>query len=109
MKKVTLEQIEYITQKIVEEFTPEEIVLFGSYARGTPRLESDIDLLIIKDMTSQPYQREQELRRKLIGNGFPPLDLVVLTPKEIKEREKYDDFFLKEIRSYGKVMYHANK
>ncbi|MCK5172964.1 MAG: nucleotidyltransferase domain-containing protein, partial [Planctomycetes bacterium] len=46
---ITQEQINEIADRIVEKFKPQKIILFGSYANGTPTDESDLDLMIIKD------------------------------------------------------------
>jgi predicted nucleotidyltransferase len=44
---ITLQAIEAMCHKIAQEFTPEKIVLFGSYAYGKPHEGSDVDLLVI--------------------------------------------------------------
>lgn len=44
---ITMEQIEDISRRIAEEFYPQRILLFGSYAWGTPSPDSDVDLLVI--------------------------------------------------------------
>ena len=41
------EKIDKMVRRIVKKFKPEKIILFGSYARGTPTRDSDVDLLII--------------------------------------------------------------
>jgi hypothetical protein len=35
---------------IVDKFDPEQVVLFGSYAYGNPSAESDVDLLVVKNV-----------------------------------------------------------
>ena len=45
-KKEIDKKIAEITDKIVKEFKPEKIILFGSYAWGKPNKDSDIDLLV---------------------------------------------------------------
>ena len=47
MRPVTPELLEEVTRRLVKELDPEEIILFGSYAWGTPHKDSDIDLFII--------------------------------------------------------------
>ncbi len=41
--------IQRMLQKLVAEYAPQKVVLFGSYAYETPGPDSDIDLLIIKE------------------------------------------------------------
>ena len=42
-----------LVQKIIEDFQPQKIILFGSYAYGQPRDDSDIDLLVILPFTEK--------------------------------------------------------
>ena len=41
-------QIQAVVQRIVEDYAPDQIILFGSYAYGTPNEHSDLDLLVLK-------------------------------------------------------------
>ena len=47
--RLTDDLINYIVDKIVCSIQPEKILIFGSYARGDSDLDSDLDLLVIKD------------------------------------------------------------
>jgi len=58
---ITNNQIEAVTQKIIAEYTPEKIILFGSNAQGTPTDDSDLDLLIIKDNSGPVVQRNRNV------------------------------------------------
>ena len=42
-------QLRKITDQIVRDYQPERVILFGSWAWGTPHHDSDVDLLVIKD------------------------------------------------------------
>src|SRR5438270_13204212 len=87
---------------IAERFQPDKIILFGSYAYGTPHEDSDVDLLVIKPTWSQHSQAVQI--RWALAAPFP-MDLIVRTPKEMKWRLDEGDSFLTEIVSKGKVLY----
>lgn len=105
-KKIKPElEIKRITRKIVEEYKPEKIILFGSYAWGKPHKWSDVDLFIIKKSKKRRIDRERELRTILFGNKFPAMDILIYTPKEVEKRLLIGDFFIKEILSKGKVFY----
>ena len=87
----------------------EKIILFGSYAYGVPNNNSDLDLLVIKNI---PENEIRELRLKLkkalwlkIGKYNLPFDLLVDNEERIKRRIKMGDLFYKEIYSKGKVIY----
>ena len=93
-------------QVIAQEYQPEEIVLFGSYAYGTPDTESDIDLLIVKKTEKPFFQRLFEVQRIVseVCRGYA-LEPIVLSPGEIEERLQLGDQFIKEILTKGVVMY----
>lgn len=98
------EKIQRLVDKIVAEYQPEKVILFGSYAWGTPNEDSDIDLFVIKKSKQSRRERQIELRGKL----WPPemaIDLLVYTPDEIRERLRIGDFFVRDIVRKGKVLY----
>ncbi len=87
---------------IAEKFDPQRIILFGSYAYGTPHPDSDIDLLVVMPARNQIDQAIK------IKNAVPqrfPLDLIVCTPHNLVWRLKEGDSFLCEIITRGKVLY----
>ncbi|MBI2332477.1 MAG: nucleotidyltransferase domain-containing protein [Chloroflexi bacterium] len=95
-------------QKIVSELSPEKVILFGSYAYGTPNPHSDVDLLVIMKTRASLKDRSWAVSRLLIPRPFP-VDILVKTPKEVSEALASGDFFLKEILTRGKVLYERNK
>lgn len=99
------EKIKNIAEKIVKEYQPEKIILFGSYAWGEPTEDSDVDLFIVKESAKQRIDRARELRMRLIGNKFPPIDLLIYTTEEMKKRVAIKDFFINDIIKKGKVLY----
>jgi predicted nucleotidyltransferase len=104
-RREALMEIKKISQQIADEFKPEKIILFGSYAYGIPREGSDIDLLVI--MSFEGSHREQSVKIRLQLNTLLPLDLLVRRPEEIAERIKMDDTFIRQIIERGKVLYEA--
>lgn len=98
--------IDEIVQKIVEKFQPQKIVLFGSYARGNPHPESDVDLLVVMETPLKESRQSLEIRHYL-GVMFG-LDLVVYTPRRLQERLEMGDWFLRDILKDGQVVYEAN-
>jgi uncharacterized protein len=90
--------------KIVRELKPEKIVLFGSYAYGTPNPDSDVDLLVIMRTKASIKERSWAVSRLLLPRPFP-VDILVKTPAEVKIGLEKGDFFLKEILTRGKVLY----
>lgn len=98
-------ELKKITQKIVEKYKPKKIILFGSCAWGKPTEDSDVDLFIVKNSRKRRIDRERELRTMLIGNNFPPMDLLIYTSQELKRRFQIGDFFINDIFKKGKVLY----
>lgn len=102
----TNELIQQILHKIVTGYTPELVILFGSYAYGEPDEMSDIDLLIIKETMQRPIKRWTELKRLLRDrNRLAPVSPLVYTPQEVEERLALGDMFLEEILERGKTLY----
>lgn len=91
-------------ERIVQKLNPEKIVLFGSYAYGTPTADSDVDLLVIMETTASGKERYLSVCRQLRPRPFP-VDILVHTPQEIEQALAQGDFFIKEILSQGKVLY----
>jgi predicted nucleotidyltransferase len=103
-KRIPQRTIDTVVQRIVEKFKPHKIILFGSYAFGTPRPESDLDLLIVMDK-DENERKSLEIRRELDVNFG--LDLVVYSPKRLRQRIDLGDSFLQEIMHQGKVVYES--
>ena len=93
--------IEKIKQRLVENFHPQAIILFGSYAWGQPREESDIDLLVVKDGVQASRQMEIEAH-KLLLDVDQSLDMFVYKPEDLKTRT---NAFFQRILTQGKVLY----
>lgn len=97
-----------MVRKLAAEYSPERIILFGSYAYGTPDGESNIDLLIIKDTPERFMDRWTTVRRILSDpQRRTPLETLVLTPQEISRRLEIGDQFIETIMRRGKVLYAA--
>ena len=77
--------LDEIRRRLVEQFCPDRIILFGSQARGTADDHSDVDLLVICNVTDRRHQM-LEMDRALRGLGIAR-DIVVLTPEEF-ERDR---------------------
>lgn len=108
-----MKELEEIKDEIVnalKPLEPEEILLFGSYAYGIPTEESDIDLLIVKDM---PADQVRSLRlnarkrlRAIIAKYHLGIDIVVDSKERIQRRiADVKDQFYDEIMCKGKLLY----
>lgn len=102
---VAIEAILDFSQRVAREFRPESIILFGSYAYGEPTSDSDVDLLVILPFTGKPSRKAVEILRKT--NPRIPVDLVVRTPEQVRERVANEDWFLREVLEKGRRLYEA--
>ncbi|MEW6094311.1 MAG: nucleotidyltransferase domain-containing protein [Chloroflexota bacterium] len=102
-KRIPQEAIDHVVRQIIEKFQPLKIILFGSYAYGTARPESDVDLLVIMETPLKEVEQEIYICQK-IEYHFG-LDLLVKTPTTLANRLKLGDPFLKEATRKGKVLY----
>jgi predicted nucleotidyltransferase len=91
-------------QRLVRAFSPERIVLFGSYAKGTVHDRSDVDLLVIANVDGSPgfYQRRA---RELAADCFPPVDVVLATPAEVAAAGRAKSPFLLSVLGSGVTVY----
>lgn len=101
---VTEELLRQITQRIVKEFAPEKVILFGSHAWGEPHRDSDVDLLVMME-TSKPTIRVAAAIARVARPRFLALDVLVKTPHEVAERARAKDFFIQKILREGRVLY----
>ena len=98
--------IESISKKLIEKYKAEKIILFGSYAEGNPRKDSDIDLLIIKKTKARHIDRAVLVRKILKNeNRIVAIDPLVYTQEEINRRLELEDDFVKNILDNGAVLY----
>ena len=79
-------QFQETIERIVQVAQPEQIILFGSMARGTQSANSDVDLLVVKSNANRSELTGQ-LYEALIGVGLP-VDIVVARPEDL---ERYGD------------------
>jgi len=105
-KTETQQVIRDILSKIVAEYAPQKVILFGSYAYGEPNEDSDIDLLIIKDTDKRPIERWMEVKRLLRDrNRTVSVSPLVYTRQELEQRLAIQDFFVQEVLEKGEVLY----
>src|SRR3954451_8860777 len=99
---IPMRLIRRFARQVAERFEPEKIILFGSYAYGTPHADSDVDILVVMPARNQ---LDQAVKIELACDPPFPLDIIVRTPASMKWRLREGDSFLREIVSKGKVLY----
>jgi uncharacterized protein len=95
--------LEDVVERLVRYYQPSKAILFGSYAWGTPHQYSDVDLFVVKEDPRRALDRILDLRLMLERTGGVPfpLDLLVYTPEEVRQRLAIDDWFVQNILDKG--------
>ncbi|MCD6506418.1 HEPN domain-containing protein [Candidatus Poribacteria bacterium] len=99
-----ISSLEEVVKRLVELYSPDRIILFGSRAEGNEREGSDFDLLIIKETDKPPVERQIEVE-KILSDRLIPLDLFVYTPQEVRSLLSIGSPFIEEVMRKGKVIY----
>lgn len=99
-----LATLEQVIQRLIDGYDPERIILFGSHATGKAQGDSDIDLLIVKETDQRPIDRRVEVER-LLSDRQIPLDLLVYTPRELRDLYAAGSPFVEEVMESGRVLY----
>ena len=100
-----LEGIHNVTRQIVQQFHPQKVILFGSYAYGQPTEDSDVDLLVVMDTDESPLHAAAKIAAA-VEHPFP-LDIVVRTPVEFASAVHRRGVFATEVATKGITLYEA--
>jgi predicted nucleotidyltransferase len=91
---------------------PYKIILFGSYAKGSPNGDSDIDLMVILDNNHVSKTYQERLNKKIFVRNLVleinrkiPLDILVYSKEELSLIKKHGNYFIDEIEKTGKIIY----
>jgi predicted nucleotidyltransferase len=98
------EKLQEMVHRIVVQFAPEKVVLFGSCARGHVDSDSDVDLLVIKPVTGSRRQERLAMRVALRGMGVAK-DILLVTPEEVETARERPGTLIRSARREGKVLY----
>ena len=93
-----------MTRRIVRQFRPDKIVLFGSHARGVAGPDSDIDLLVVMPVEGSKREKRIAIGVALCDFGVP-LDIVLCTPSEFRSRQRIPGTIERPAAREGKVLY----
>jgi predicted nucleotidyltransferase len=92
-------------QVLVEQFHPEQIILFGSYAYGEPNRDSDVDLLVVKEIDKSQVMDATAIRKAFRPirhqSANLPFDIMVRAPGDLQNRLNRDAPFHREITLNG--------
>ena len=97
--------IQAIAQLIVERFNPEQIILFGSNARGEIGEHSDVDLLVVLRADAGRSQRGNPIRRAIAERFILPIDVIIRSPEALATQRNDPYSFIHKVLKEGEVLY----
>ena len=101
---ISHELLNEAVRRLVENFHPEKIILFGSQARGTADSRSDVDILVIYPVRTNRRKLMVAMDRALRGLGFAR-DILILTPLEFERDRFIPGTIARPAWLEGKVLY----
>jgi predicted nucleotidyltransferase len=97
--------IRAMAQLIVERFDPEQIILFGSHARGESSEHSDVDLLVVLRSDVVKPQRGNPIRRAIAERFVLPVDVMIRSPEVLAGQRNDPHSMIHKVLEEGKVLY----
>jgi len=103
---VSDEILRIATERLVQQFQPRRVILFGSHARGTADAHSDVDLLVVCPISGSRRALMVAMDRSLRGLGFAR-DVIVLTPEEFERDRHIPGTVARPAWQEGRILYEA--
>jgi predicted nucleotidyltransferase len=102
--QTTDQAIQAMVERLVDHFDPDQIILFGSQARGTAMPGSDVDLLVIMPVTGSKREKRVEMRVALHDITVPK-DILLATPEEVLRDKDLVGTIIRPALREGRVLY----
>jgi len=96
--------LDEMVKKIVEQFHPDKIILFGSYARNEYTEDSDFDILVVMPVENSQRQKANEIDLALSDRTMP-MDVIVVTPEQFDRQKNLIGTIVYQAAREGKVIY----
>ncbi len=98
-------QLSEVRRRLIATYNPKRLILFGSQVWGAPHQDSDLDILIEVEQTTEPvWKRPRKGYKALFGIGIP-CDLLVRTSHEIEHECRFPNSFIAKIIIDGQVFH----
>lgn len=98
-KSQVLEKAIQYAALVSENIKPQKVILYGSYAKGNWKEESDIDIAVVVDTIVEDFLDTEALLYKLRRNVDDRIEPILL------DGQKDESGFLDEILKHGQVIY----
>lgn len=93
-----------IVRRVVRAARPDQIILFGSAARGEMRPNSDVDLLVVKRGSFNRRRLAAKIYDELYG-AAAAVDLVIVTPNEVRRFRDAPSLAIFPALHEGRIVY----
>ncbi len=98
--------IETMCSRIAQASFAQKIIVFGSYARGTPGNDSDVDILVVVNNIKNRRKEEAHLYKLLAGSGISK-DIIIVSAEELDRYGHIPGTMVHSALKEGKVLYDA--
>ncbi|HNR30688.1 MAG TPA: nucleotidyltransferase domain-containing protein [Candidatus Hydrogenedentes bacterium] len=100
---VSMEEIQALADRIAAEFQPERIILFGSYARGNPTEDSDVDLLVVLPFEGKSFWQSLDILNR--ADPAFSADIIAREPDDTRRRYEQGDPLIRDALDSGRLLY----
>lgn len=101
---LTQNEIDKLVRRIVARIKPLKVIIFGSYAKGTATITSDLDVFVVKETTLPMAVRADDLQ-PMLSQTLIPVDVHIYTPEEVEEYGKKPLSFVNSVLRSGKPVF----
>lgn len=105
MKHLDENILHAMTDRLVSEFDPDQIILFGTHAWGVPAEDSDVDLYVIAPESSERPLRRAQRAIACLGGMRIPKDILVRTRQEAEKYRWVHASLESQIFEKGRILY----
>lgn len=101
-------QISLLKDCIITSISPLKVYLFGSFAEGTNKAESDYDFyVIVNDDEENLLELTKKAYRSMRGKKDRPVDIVIVRKSKFEERKNWKLSLEREVDNKGVLLYAA--
>ena len=104
LKMISEHIVQAMAKKIVDSFSPDKIIVFGSWARNEATKDSDIDFLVITSYEGSKRDLQVAIRRKLKGFGVPK-DVIVASHEDVGRKKNLPGYIYGTALREGSIVY----
>ena len=104
-KPITRDTIHAVASLIADRFDPEQVILFGSHARGNAGSHSDIDLLVVLKTLENWPKRDNPIRAAIAEEFVLPVDVLVTTPERLASQRDNPYSFVNTALESQEILY----